>query len=240
MLSLSEFALLIAESANHLNLGIDFTSIIAFLIFISAIVMSILLKYHQKVSDKFRQIVPRETIEKPATLSHFIKSMFEEMDLENQNSKLLKSSAFYTATIALGLFLIISLYSYLGLFSLDNPFSKIISYASLSLIIVTALILMWIKINQFFQCLNHLMIVSAPGMDKSRASFILWNMAITLSIFIFSTIAPMFMAGFNLNKLWYLIPVITIIICIIRLKKVIEVVQFVKKRGYSSKPLYRF
>ena len=94
MFSVGEFSLLLAQEGMKFNLGIDIVTITASTIFITALVMSLTLNHSSKLYKPIDENTPKEWKRKVHKLSHFVKSIFEEIDLENKYSTKLKTEVF--------------------------------------------------------------------------------------------------------------------------------------------------
>jgi len=94
MLSVGEFALLVAQEAQNFNIGIDLISISTAIIFITAILMSLTLNHSDKLYEPTKDHIPYGLRKKLDKFSNYIKAISEELDLDNKYSKGLKSNVF--------------------------------------------------------------------------------------------------------------------------------------------------
>jgi hypothetical protein len=88
MLTIGEFSLLIAKEAAIVNLGIDLISIVAAIIFISAIVMPFIIGYQEKIYHVTKKLLPIRLVDEMRLSLKFINnisfSMFSRrMDMRN-------------------------------------------------------------------------------------------------------------------------------------------------------------
>ena len=99
MLSIGEFALLVAQESQSFNIGIDLMSISAAIIFITAIMMSLTLNHSDKLYEPTKDSIPWGFRKKLDKFSSYIKAISEELDLDNKYSKGLQSNV-YSALLA--------------------------------------------------------------------------------------------------------------------------------------------
>jgi len=107
MFSVGEFALLIAQQSQNFNIGLDLMSISAAIIFITAVLMSLTLNHSDKLYHPTNDNVPYGWKKKLEQYSGYIKSISEELDLDNKYSQSLKRNFFATSGSILALLLII-------------------------------------------------------------------------------------------------------------------------------------
>ncbi len=94
MFSVGEFSLLVAKESLKFNIGIDLVSISAAIVAISAILMSFMLNFSDKIYEPAKDRMPLKFRKSMENFGHFIKSVSEELDLDNKYSKGLKSNVF--------------------------------------------------------------------------------------------------------------------------------------------------
>jgi monovalent cation:H+ antiporter-2, CPA2 family len=106
MFSVGEFSLLLAQEGMKFNLGVDIVTIIASTIFITALLMSLTLSYSAKMYKPIDENTPKDWKRKVHKLSHFVRSIFEEVDLENKYSTKLKDEVFKIIFCFVGVILV--------------------------------------------------------------------------------------------------------------------------------------
>jgi len=98
MFSVGEFALLIAQEGQKFNIGIDLMSISAAIIFITAVLMSLTLSHSDKLYNPANAGISYKFKKKLDSYSGYIRSISEELDLDNKHSQNLKKNVFRAAT----------------------------------------------------------------------------------------------------------------------------------------------
>ncbi len=106
MFSIGEFSLLVAKEGAKFNIGIDLVSISAAIIAISAILMTFAIMYTEKVSLTAKERVPFKFQQKIDKFASYIRSVSEELDLDNKYSRGLKSAIASSITTLFGILLI--------------------------------------------------------------------------------------------------------------------------------------
>jgi len=107
MFSVGEFALLIAQEGQKFNVGIDLMSISAAIIFITAVLMSLTLNHSDKLYSPATSGISYRFKKKLDSYSSYIRSISEELDLDNKHSQSLKTNLFRATTGILVTLLII-------------------------------------------------------------------------------------------------------------------------------------
>jgi len=100
MFSVGEFALLIAQEGQKFNVGIDLMSVSAAIIFITAVLMSLTLNHSDKLYSPASSGISYRFKKKLDSYSGYIRSISEELDLDNKYSQSLKKNLF-RATISM-------------------------------------------------------------------------------------------------------------------------------------------
>jgi hypothetical protein len=107
MFSVGEFALLIAQESTKFNIGIDLVSIAAAVVVITAVLMSLTLKYSDRLYQPTFDYLPWKFRQKLDRFADYIKSISEEMDLDNKYSRGLKNNFFKTLIVGISILLVI-------------------------------------------------------------------------------------------------------------------------------------
>ncbi len=109
MLSVGEFALLVAKESVGFNLGVDIVTVTSVLIFISAIIMSMTLAYSKRMHKSWeatkRPVYINNAVQQ---LAWYVRSFFDQIDTENRSTKSFKTSfaSSFIAVIVLVYFLV--------------------------------------------------------------------------------------------------------------------------------------
>ncbi len=92
MLSIGEFALLIAKEGANFGLAIDLVTITSVLIFISALMMSVSIAYSTHLHNTWTTTRPALLNNTLSQLSWYVRSFFDQIDTENRNTRNFKTS----------------------------------------------------------------------------------------------------------------------------------------------------
>ncbi len=97
MISVGEFALLIAKQSSGFNLGIDIVTITSVIIFVTAVIMSISVAYSSRLNSTWSATkTPSYLNNSISQLAWYVRNFFEQIDTENTETKRFKSSFFST------------------------------------------------------------------------------------------------------------------------------------------------
>ncbi|MEM4267334.1 MAG: cation:proton antiporter [Candidatus Woesearchaeota archaeon] len=229
-ISIGEFSVLIAQQAAPLNLGIDIVSIAAFIVFTTAIIMSLSINHYSKVTDLLESKYPRTYMSKPKSLSKFIKLLFDEIDIENSNTRQFKRLFFRTLLhFNFTLFIIIGWHRAIS--AINHSASL---YATLYIYIVT-LIFIVVATGFIYKLVRNttklysslLVIVSNldASCDFKRTKNILNNLLIAILLFICALTSPFLTVVFSLPSWTKIIPVVLLLLVILRVNSILRAVQ---------------
>jgi CPA2 family monovalent cation:H+ antiporter-2 len=202
MFSVGEFSLLIARQATAFNPGIDLVTISAIIIFVTAVFMSIALKYNsfiQTILNKSRQA---HVLTSMSNISHYIRSMFDELDTEDGYTRRLREKVYSMfGQFFLIIFILISsnkLISYIANLIASKIYSYIIVGLSV-LAIIFFVIRFYREIKEAQILLVHLLSNIDPRRDTARTKRVIRNMLLGLFLLIFGLFSPLIIFAFNLN-----------------------------------------
>ncbi|MEM2139283.1 MAG: cation:proton antiporter, partial [Candidatus Woesearchaeota archaeon] len=180
MVSIGEFSLLIAQSATKLNYGIDLVSISAFLIFITAIIMSLTISYYEKMTDLL--ITTNSNINhKPRSFSNFVRLLSDEIDNDNMITKELKEHILkFFLKIMIVIFSFILLQKlpleYISINLLNNfKFLSIIIYFVYFIFLIIMIFLSYYNLKKISKILARIIINIYSGTTERKAKSIIQN-----------------------------------------------------------------
>ncbi len=97
MISVGEFALLIAKQSTGFGLDIDIVTITSVIIFVTAIIMSISVAYSSRLNSTWSATkTPGYLNNSISQLAWYVRNFFEQVDTENSEAKRFKKSFFST------------------------------------------------------------------------------------------------------------------------------------------------
>jgi len=97
MFSVGEFALLIAQESQKFNVGTDLMSISAAIVFITAVLMSLTLNHSNKLYHPTNDNMPYGFKKNLDKYAGYIRTVSEQLDLDNKYSQNLKTNVFRVA-----------------------------------------------------------------------------------------------------------------------------------------------
>lgn len=232
MISIGEFSLLIAQSAMKLNLNIDLVSISAFLIFFTALIMSISIGYYEKMTN-ILVTTPLSVNHKPRSFSNFIRSLSDEIDTENIYSRDFKDNIMkFIFKIMIILFFSIV---FMKLPLPENSIFKIISYLIFGTFLLINLIFLYKTLKHIKKVLIRIIENIYSGATENQANEIIQNLYFALIFLLFTIYSPLLIALFNLPKWINLISFILLLIIIIRFSRLFNIVHITSKHIYFPK-----
>jgi Kef-type K+ transport system membrane component KefB len=95
MLSVGEFALLVAKESVGFGLGVDIVTVTSVLIFVSAIMMSVLIARSKKMHRSWEATAtsrPKYISHSVQQLAGYVRSFFDQIDTENRSTRRFKTS----------------------------------------------------------------------------------------------------------------------------------------------------
>jgi len=217
MCSVGEFSLLIAKQSAKFNLGIDLVSISAAIVAISALIMSIAINYSDRVYQPTMENMPYSVRKKIDETSLYIKSISEEMDLDNKHSQLLKRNMISFFSVMLLTLLTVFGWRKLALFmTLQNINTSLISiiYVAVLIILTAELFYAAFRAKKIIRSFSEIFAnaTNTRSVIESKKVVIKTFMVIGTIIIILSS--PFIMFMFNLHKTYLIVPGVFILLLI--------------------------
>jgi Kef-type K+ transport system membrane component KefB len=229
MVSVGEFSLLIAKSAMKLDPGIDLVSIAAFLIFITAIIMSISITYYEHVTE---WVVSQRSdlIHKPKSFANFMRMLTEEIDTDNTNSYKVKELLF--KSFAFGLFILFIMIVWnkvLLIFHYGTMFRYGVHAVSV-LLIALLVISIYRKIREMRTILAQ--IISNLHFEGSvdRSLKLLDNLVLALMLLLITIFSPLLIVVIKLPEWINLVSFILLVVVIIRFRMIFNMVHSISNK----------
>ncbi len=195
MMSVGEFALLIAKVGSGINLGIDIVTITSVIIFGTAVFMSISVTYSKGFNNVWSYAKTPESLSNGFShLAWYVRSFFDHVDTENSETRRFKH-AFYTACLTL-LFFAYTLVGWDKSLSIARAFELQIVwiYVIHMIFVVIALGLLFIIYTRVLHTKDTLLKVMT-GMDRmmnhKKSQKILTNLCIVAVFFVSALFFPM-------------------------------------------------
>ncbi len=227
MMSVGEFSLLVAKESEKFGLGIDLVTITAAIIFISAILMSIGINYSKNLHSALNPRMPIKTTLKLERISNYMRTFFDQMEIENFFTKKLRSES----KIAFA-FVMVTLFAFfiLGKVSLQIKYNynSVFLYAFYASSLALTAYLFGI-IYKRLKVINHMIAVILTNVDSSRnlkkCARIINNLSIALLLFFSAMLFPFIMFALNLSAWANAIPFALIIAALYFVKNLIVLID---------------
>lgn len=197
MISVGEFALLIAKQSSGFGLSIDIVTITSVIIFATAIIMSISVASSSRVSDAWSATkTPTYLNNSFSQLANYVRSFFDQIDTENSQTTKFKTSFFST-----GFSLLLLAYIFVGwdkgvklahTFELTTPLIYLIHAGFVGLTIFTILII-YKKMRHTQETLIRVLTGMDRMMNHKKSQRILQNMFFVSVFFVSALFFPLIM-----------------------------------------------
>jgi CPA2 family monovalent cation:H+ antiporter-2 len=228
MICVSEFSLLIAQQATKLNLGIDFVSITASLIFFTAMIMSISIGYYSRLPNLLNNYIPSNWTDKPKSLSLYIKHLFDEIDLDNTNTIRFKRLFFATSGNTLFMMFLLFGWRRLAVFLLTTQAATWTVYALHAVFTLIMMAFIYWS-SQSLKRMHAILIEVITNLDcqgNSRKSrFILNNLLRVLGLFITILFMPVIVVLLHLPIWVNAFLVVMLLYVVLQMKRVLKFIH---------------
>jgi CPA2 family monovalent cation:H+ antiporter-2 len=243
MFSVGEFSLLVAKESSKFNLGIDLVSISAAIVAISAILMSILIGYSDKMYEPTMENLPYKFRKKMENASSYIKAISEQLDLDNKHSQVLKKNLNKMFIGLLTSILIVVGWKKISGILLKNAINNNIIFTGY----IGALIL--VGASLLYAMIKSVTVVRIMGEILSNATNVrnqVQNRKIVLQSFsivgllIITLSFPFIMFMFNMQKIYLIVPAILIVLIIIQSRRLPRGTNNSDSYNYNSNQTLKF
>jgi monovalent cation:H+ antiporter-2, CPA2 family len=232
MVSVGEFSLLIAKMASGLDLGIDFVSIAAFIIFLTAIIMSLTINYYQQATDLF---VASNPYSKPRSFSNFMRLLTEELDTESSHSQNFKIRALKSSFFSLFVLFIVGaarhLSEYIKFLGISHNYT-ILCYVVVGGIGVIFAIMAAVNFFSMYNSLISIITNLDSTGNKKRSQYILNNLLFVLILLLTTAFAPALIPIFKLPEWINLASFVLMLIVIIRFNRMFNYLHYSAQKDF--------
>ncbi len=160
MFSVGEFSLLVAKESLKFDIGVDLISIAAAIIAISAVIMSLTINYSDKIYQPTVERLPWKIRKSMEKFAEYIKTVTEELDLDNKYSRGLRSTLGKALLTFMMLLLVIFGYRKAMPYLEASPATNIFIYA-------TTLLLAGILLFHFIMVMRKVLTALAEIFDNA-------------------------------------------------------------------------
>jgi hypothetical protein len=219
--AVGEFSLLIAKESMKFNIGIDLISIAAAVVSISAIIMALTINYSDRIYQPTMEHVPYKIRMKMENISIQIKSVSEQLDLDNRHSQGLKKNIIGVMIGALAsLFIIFGWRKISELISGSVSGTVMISGCILAyILIVISLFYMLFKSKKVSRSLSDIITNATNSRNIAQSRKVVSLVTSIAEIITVILLFPFIMFMFNMHKIYMLIPLALVILLIIQVHR---------------------
>jgi monovalent cation:H+ antiporter-2, CPA2 family len=234
MVSVGEFSLLIAQAASRLDLGIDLVSIAAFIIFVTALIMSISISYYENLTS-ILVTTPMSAQHKPRSFSNFMRILTEEIDTENTNSTELKNT-FLTSTVnILFIFFIFILWQKLQPLFAGNTLMIYALHFVFAISMCIMVYMIYSRTKHGLKVLCQIITNLYSGSSNTKSEIIVSNLLLSLMLLLITIFSPILIVLFKLPGWINVITFLLLIFMVFRFKRLFNIVHHTSKSIYFPK-----
>lgn len=197
MISVGEFALLIAKQSSGFGMSIDIVTITSVIIFATAVIMSISVASSSRVSDVWSATkTPTYLNNSFSQLANYVRSFFDQIDTENAETKKFKNAFFST-----GFALLLLAYIFVGwdkgislahVFELTAPFIYLIHAGFIGMALF-ALLIVYKKVRHTQETIVRVLTGMDRMMNHKKSQRILQNLFLVSVFFVSALFFPVVM-----------------------------------------------
>lgn len=242
MISVGEFALLIAKQSSGFNLGIDIVTITSVIIFITAVIMSISVAYSNKLNSTWSATkTPSYLNNSFSQLAWYVRNFFEQIDTENTETKRFKNSFFSTM-----ISLIIFTYVFVGwdkaialAQSLDAArYIIYMMHALFGIVILFGAYVIYKKARHTQETIIRVLTRIDRMMNQKKSQKILHNLFFVAVFFLSALFFPVAMYIFHLPIWTDVIAFILLALSFMYFNMTSKILSTYKSTGYTTGRLY--
>jgi CPA2 family monovalent cation:H+ antiporter-2 len=216
--AVGEFSLLIAKESMKFNIGIDLISIAAAVVSISAIIMALTINYSDRIYQPTMEHIPYKIRMKMENISSHIKSVSEQLDLDNRHSQVLKKNITGVMGGAMASLLII-----FGWRKITELIGGSVSgtlmtsgYILTCILLAASLFYMLFKSKKVSRSLSDIIANATNSRNATQSRKVVSLAASMAGIITVILTFPFIMFMFDMHKICMLIPLALIILLIIQ------------------------
>ncbi|MGV8150265.1 MAG: cation:proton antiporter [Candidatus Woesearchaeota archaeon] len=203
MFSVGEFSLLVAKESLNFNIGIDLVSISAAIIAISAILMSLTINYSDKIYQPTVEKLPWKTRKGIEKFANYIKTVSEELDLDNKYTQSLKSRISKSLIILMLIMLTIFGYRKLSMLVEFTPTISTTAYVVVAIITGALMFYLIMTLRKVLTSLAEIFDNATNTRSVQQSRIIVRRIFIGTIILFIALLWPFAMFLVNMNQ-WYL------------------------------------
>jgi len=209
MFSVGEFALLIAQESQKFNIGTDLMSISAAIIFITAVLMSLTLNYSNKLYHPTNDNMPYGFKKKLDKYSGYIRTVSEQLDLDNKYSQSLKNNVFGSM---LGvLILLLTVFGWRKVVNTMVSYNIsattiMIGYLTTLIIITVVLFYLLFKAKKIMKSFGDMFCNATNHRNTVQSRQIVHRAFVAFGVLTIALIFPFIMFMFDLKTIYIIVP----------------------------------
>lgn len=230
MISVGEFSLLISQAAMGLNLGYDFVSISASIIFITALLMSVFISSYEKVTDL---VVTSQAgrYHKPRVFSNFMKSLSDEIDMDNSHSNTFKKVMLETMLVTLLFFFAFIIWHRLLIIQSLSFIARLGIHVVFFFVLFGLIALIYQKTRQMHRTIAQMISNLYFFGNIERSKSIVTNLVLALFLLLVTVFSPVLVVLFRMPPWINLASLILLILVLARFKLLFNMVHYASSKS---------
>ncbi|MFH2020080.1 MAG: cation:proton antiporter [archaeon] len=222
MIPVGEFSLLIGQSAMKLNLGVDFVSIVAFLIFFTAVIMSLIVSYHKQVTD-FVITSSQSEYQKPRTFSYFMRNLLSDLDTDNSNTKQFKNLFMHFSLSIIMMFFTLIIWNRIRFnATITSSIIYLVSFIAVELLLV---VISYVKGKKLFHITSQIISNTYCMPNDRRANIVLRDMVLAISFLLITIYSPVLIVLFKMPEWINILSFALLILMILRFRRLFSIIH---------------
>lgn len=242
MLSVGEFALLIAKQSSGFALGIDIVTITSVLIFVTAIFMSLSVAYSNSMNSLWNSTKTSTYLnDHISQLQWYVRNFFEQIDTENSETRRFKQAFFSTGiTALLFAYVFVGWNKVIGLaqsFEVETTLLYLI-HAGFALLAVLFLITLYKRIRYNQDALVRVLTGIDRMMNQRKSKRILKNLFLVAVFFFAAMFFPVVMYLFALPLWTNVISFVLLALSFVYFSIITRILNSYRSDSYTRGQLY--
>lgn len=203
MFSIGEFALLIAQQSKNFQTGIDLISISAAIVFITAVLMSLTLKYSDRLYGPTKDNIPFKLRQKIDKFSDYIRAISDEIDLDNKYSRGLRQH--FSKMMISGLITLLLIFGWRKISPYITESYSILVYITILVLLALTGIYLIFEIKKIMKALSDIFENATNIRNEIHSKQVVRRAFIGFGLFWTALTWPFFMFIIELNPMFVLL-----------------------------------
>jgi Kef-type K+ transport system membrane component KefB len=242
MLSVGEFALLVAKESVGFGLGVDIVTVTSVLIFVSAIMMSVLIARSKKIHRSW------EATKRPQYISHsvqqlagYVRSFFDQIDTENRSTRRFKTSLVSSLfALLVAVYIIVGWNKVVGILTNFGLHVWIIYFVHVVMVCVTAVALYvcYKRVDHTQETLIRVLTNIDRMMNHKKSRRLLKNLSVAMVFFLAALFFPIIIFAMALPVWTTIVSFVLLAVSATYLRAALRVLGSYQSDAHTSGRLY--